>query len=95
MARTQSILSRFELESLRRLAGGVGLALSSTQRVRLEFLGLIVEGPSGIALTAEGRRRAATDTDADCAAPDPGPPVLPRKTDALGRSRRRRRSPFD
>jgi hypothetical protein len=86
-------LSRLELQALRDLAEGRTVNVPTPQRVRFEFLGLIEEGPKGIALTAIGRRRARTETDADCSAPDVAPPVSP-LIDALGRSRRRRRSPF-
>lgn len=67
--------------------------ISSAQRMRFEFLGLIEEGPNGIALTALGRRRARTETDADCSASDVAPPVSS-LADARGRARRKRRSPF-
>lgn len=92
MAHPPSTLSRLELQVLRGLVGGRTDVLPA-QRVRFEFLGLIEEGPKGIALTVLGRRRALTETDADCSVPDVAPPASP-LIDALGRSRRRRRSPF-
>lgn len=67
--------------------------IPSVQRVRFEFLGLIEEGPTGIALTALGRRCARMEIDADCSAPDVAPPASP-LVDARGRARRKRRSPF-
>lgn len=67
--------------------------IPSVQRVRFEFLGLIEEGPKGIALTALGRRRARMEIDADCSAPDVAPSSSP-LVDARGRARRKRRSPF-
>jgi len=78
---------------LRRLAKGRAVNVPSVQRVRFEFLGLIEEGPKGISLTALGRRRARSETDAACSAPDIAPAASP-LVDALGRSRRKRRSPF-
>jgi hypothetical protein len=93
VAQPPSTLSRLELQVLRGLAEGRTADVPSAQRVRFEFLGLIDEGPKGIALTALGRRRAQTDTNADCSAPDVAPPASP-VVDALGRSRRKRRSPF-
>jgi len=88
-----STLSRLELQALRGLAEGRTVDVPSPQRVRFEFLGLIEEGPKGIALTALGRQRARTETDADCSVPDVAPSASP-LIDALGRSRRKRRSPF-
>ena len=93
MAHLPSTLSRLELQVLRGLAEGRPVEVPSAQRVRFEFLGLIEEGPKGIALTALGHRRARTETDADCSMPDVAPPASPR-VDAFGRSRRKRRSPF-
>lgn len=93
MAHPPSTLSRLELQALRGLAEGRTVDVPSPQRVRFEFLGLIEEGPKGITLTALGRRRAETETDADCSVPDVAPPVSP-LIDSLGRSRRKRRSPF-
>lgn len=78
---------------MRGLAEGRMVDVPSPQRVRFEFLGLIEEGPKGIALTALGRQRARTETDADCSVPDLAPSASP-LFDALGRSRRKRRSPF-
>ncbi|MDP1839619.1 MAG: hypothetical protein Q8N31_12500 [Reyranella sp.] len=78
---------------MRGLVEGRTVNVPSPQRVRFEFLGLIEEGPKGIALTELGRRRARIETDADCSAPDVAPRASP-LVDALGRSRRRRRSPF-
>jgi hypothetical protein len=92
VAHPPSTLSRLELQVLRGLVGG-RTDVPPAQRVRFEFLGLIEEGPKGIALTVLGRRRALTETDADCSVPDVAPPASP-LIDALGRSRRRRRSPF-
>ncbi len=93
MANPPSTLSRLELQALRGLAEGRAVDVPSPQRVRFEFLGLIEEGPKGIVLTAMGRQRAQTETDADCSIPDVAPPASP-QIDALGRSRRKRRSPF-
>ncbi|MGQ0581440.1 MAG: hypothetical protein ACT4O6_05860 [Reyranella sp.] len=86
------MLSRLELQVLRGVVGGRS-DVPSAQRVRFEFLGLIEESPKGIALAALGRRRALTETDADCSMPDVAPPASP-LVDVLGRSRRKRRSPF-
>ena len=51
-------VSPHELQILQALASGRKPPLSSSHRTRLELLGLVRDGPSGVQLTAEGHRRA-------------------------------------
>jgi len=51
-------VSAHELQILQALAGGRRPPITSNHRTRLELLGLVRDGPSGLQLTAEGHRRA-------------------------------------
>jgi len=51
-------VSPHELLLLQALAGGRRPPITSNHRTRLELLGLVRDGPSGLELTAEGHRRA-------------------------------------
>jgi len=51
-------MSPHELLILQALAGGHRPPITSNHRTRLELLGLVRDGPSGLQLTAEGHRRA-------------------------------------
>jgi len=51
-------LSDMETELLRKLVNGEAVSISSQQRVRLELLGMIKEGPKGIVVTPTGRSLA-------------------------------------
>jgi len=51
-------VSPHELLILQALAGGRRPPITSNHRTRLELLGLVRDGPSGLQLTAEGHRRA-------------------------------------
>ena len=53
-----------EIQLLRKLrASGSELYVTSDQRIRLELLGLITDGPKGIQLTAKGLRAADVGCD--------------------------------
>ena len=69
------------------------VALSSTQRLRFEMLGLIEDRAEGIRLTERGRAVAAAPPDKPPAPSDPkhSPPPRDRRGRRLGL---RRRSPF-
>jgi hypothetical protein len=52
-------ISAQEIQLLRKLrASNADLFVTSAQRIRLELLGLIADGPRGIQLTAKGIRAA-------------------------------------
>lgn len=51
-------LSDLEIELLRKLVNGETVSISSQQRVRLEFAGMIREGAKGIVVTPKGRSLA-------------------------------------
>ena len=58
-------VSEREIQLLRKLqAHGSRMYVSSDQRIRLELLGLITDGASGIQLTAKGLRIAQAGYDA-------------------------------
>jgi hypothetical protein len=58
-------VSAQEVQLLRKIrARESGLHLTSDQRIRLELLGLITDGPKGIDLTAKGARVADIGIDA-------------------------------
>jgi hypothetical protein len=53
-----------EIQLLRKLrARGTELCVTSNQRLRLELLGLITDGPQGMRLTAKGERVANVSLD--------------------------------
>lgn len=73
-------------------ASSPGVALSSTQRLRFEMLGLIEDRAEGVRLTDRGRAVAAAPTEAPQASRDlPHSPPRDRRGRRLGL---RRRSPF-
>ncbi len=94
---TKSIpLGTQEHEILRAIAStnAAPVALSSTQRLRFEMLGLIEDRADGIRLTERGRAIANAPTEAPQPAPDlqrQAPPPRDRRGRRLGL---RRRSPF-
>ncbi len=79
-------LGDFELETLRKLANGESVSLSSHLRLRLEMAGVIQDGPRGIVLTGVGRRLANEKRDVAVSSPLPEPKFV--------RDRRGRRLPF-
>jgi hypothetical protein len=97
MSSKQIPLGAQEHELLRAIARSAPaparIALSSTQRLRFELLGLIEDRADGVRLTERGRALAASPAEAAPAAPD----VAPHNTPRDRRGRRlglRRRSPF-
>ena len=59
-------VSAQEIQLLRKLrARGPDLYLTSNQRIRLELLGLLTDGPNGIQLTSKGLSVAEAGYDAD------------------------------
>ena len=69
-------LSRLEMLTLQALSAGRPVAVSSTQRLRLEMLGLTHDGPDGLEVTPEGLRlargwRDVGGSDRARAAPEP------------------------
>ena len=56
-------LSRQEMLILKALAAKQSVPVSSTQRLRLELLGLVRDGPKGLAITPLGARLAAAWRD--------------------------------
>jgi hypothetical protein len=84
-------LSEHEIDILRRLLNvGGGAEVSSHQRLRLELLGAIKDGPKGIVLTALGRQLA---TRAPLQVAEPAAPEVPRNS--KGNRLHNRRSVLD
>jgi hypothetical protein len=72
-------LSEYEIDILRRLVHvGGGSEVSSHQRLRLELLGAIKDGPKGIVVTALGRRLATQAPPPK--GPEPTPSDVPRNS---------------
>lgn len=55
-------LSNLDLETLRKLANGEAVSMSSDLRLRLELAGAIRDAAKGVILTAEGHRLARQKT---------------------------------
>lgn len=72
-------LSRQEMLTLQALSAGRRVTVSSTQRLRLEMLGLTRDRADGLEITAEGRRLArgwrdqALSEEPAAVAPQPEP----------------------
>jgi len=79
-------LGDFELETLRKLANGEAVSLSSDLRLRLEMAGVIQDGARGVVLTTAGRRLANQKRDVAVRSPIPEP--------KFALDRRGRRLPF-
>jgi hypothetical protein len=87
-----TLLSPHELLLLQALASGRRPLVTSSHRMRLELLGLVRDGPSGLQLTIEGHRRAQEKAAAlagpEKSAPPPEVDTTPR--DVRGRRKRGR-----
>jgi len=87
-----TLVSPHELQLLQALANGRQPPVTSSHRMRLELLGLVRDGPSGLQLTAEGQRRAQEKPTVavvpEKPAPSPETDTTPR--DARGRRKRGR-----
>lgn len=93
MADGTARLSRDEILLLRALAEGRPVHLPSTHRLRLELLGLVHDGSSGLTLTARGHHCARQSSAED--EQQPAPPASAPPRDRLGRRKANRRlSPF-
>ncbi len=81
-----------ELQILQALASGQQPPLTSSHRTRLELLGLVRDGPSGVQLTDEGHRcaqqKASSATEPERFAHSRESPTTPR--DKRGRRKRGR-----
>lgn len=76
-------LSTLEVELLRKVLNGEAFTMPSYQRVRLELLGLIRDGASGLVVTPEGKSLKHQPSEAARA-----------PKDALARDSRGRQLPF-
>ena len=85
-------VSLHELQILQALAGGRQPPITSSHRTRLELLGLVRDGPSGVQLTDEGhlcaRQKASDTTKPEKFVPSGESPSTPR--DKRGRRKRGR-----
>lgn len=82
-------LSPHELNLLQALESGRRPPITSSHRTRLELLGLIRDGPTGLQLTPEGRRCACDIT----ATPEPEKLPHAREAISMPRDARGRRKP--
>jgi hypothetical protein len=80
-------ISPLEIGILRALVREEDPFVRSSHRIRLEMLGLVKDGPGGLALTELGRQEATTSSKVKAETLD-RPPVL---LDAVGRRRMLRR----
>jgi hypothetical protein len=87
-------LSDLEAELLRKVLNGEAFTMPSYQRVRLELLGFIRDGASGLVVTPEGKRLAATSHKHEPSEDAPTPKDASTPKGTLARDRRGRRLPF-
>jgi hypothetical protein len=85
-----TLVSPHELLILQALAGGRRPPVTSSHRMRLELLGLVRDGPSGLQLTAEGQRRAQEKFTAPAGSEKPAPTPEEDTTPRDARGRRKR-----
>ena len=76
-------LGSYDIDVLRSLIRGERWDIASCHRVRLELMGLVVDGANGLRLTVDGVK--ASSASATCPPESSGKPV--RRLDGLGRRR--------